>query len=74
MSRLEAQDFADAQVTPRRQLHRDPPFGRHNCDECVNLGDRHHRPLRRSLLSRSLRHAGIADDELIGDSRRQNPL
>ena len=71
---LEAQHLPDAQVTPGCQLHGDAPPLRHRCDEGVDLGDGHHGPFGRPLLRRSLHHARVAPNELVGDSGRQNPL
>ena len=71
---LEAQHLSDAQVTPSRQLYGDAPLRWHRCHEGVDLGDGHHGPFGRPLLRRSLHHAWVAPNELVGDSGCQNPL
>ena len=66
---LEAEQLPQAEVAPRRQLDGNPPSLGHGGGQGVDLGDGHHRALRRSLLGGTLHHARVAADELVSHRR-----
>jgi hypothetical protein len=70
---LEPKDLTQAEMTPRRQLDGYPPWLGHGIGKGIHLGDAQHGPFGRALLPRSLDHARVPSDQLVGHCSAEDP-
>ena len=63
---FKTQNLPQGEMTPRRQLHGNPPWFGHGRRQGIDFGDGQHRPFGGSLLGSPLYYAEIPADELIG--------